>query len=237
MVSKAICYHLPVYLYYLYVVTYDFVNIEHGSSGYGGKFKFLTVWNEVFQLLYFGIATLNDFCGSDVRPSHLNSKDVQGRKSILQKLRDMLLASVIFPAGMFVVCTFWGIYAVDRELIFPKKLDGLIPVWLNHALHTFILPLLLVELAIVYHQFPRKRTGLSVLFTFALAYLIWILWIAYVSDFWVYPVLKVMHAHHRVVFIGTLLVFFSVLYLIGDFLNQILWGKEIQAGVMEMKKK
>ncbi|XP_069106287.1 androgen-induced gene 1 protein-like isoform X2 [Argopecten irradians] len=189
--------------------------------------------NQVFQLLYFGIATLNDFCGSDVRPS----KEPQGRKSFLQKLRDILLASVTFPAGVFVVCTFWGIYAVDRELIYPKRLDKLIPVWLNHALHTFVLPLLLVELAVVYHQFPRKRIGLGILSTFSLAYLIWILWIAYVSDFWVYPVLKVMHGHHRVIFIGTLLVFFSFLYLIGDFFNRILWGKEVQVSGEKMKMK
>ncbi|XP_060072654.1 androgen-induced gene 1 protein-like [Ylistrum balloti] len=201
MVSKAICYHLPVYLYYLYVVTYDFVNIEHGRGGYGGKLKFLTVWNEIFQMLYFGIATLNDFCGSDIRPSH--ARDVQGRKSVLQKLRDIALASVIFPAGT----------------------------------HTFILPLMFVELTLVYHQFPRKRTGLAILFTFALAYLCWILWIAYVADFWVYPVLKVMHVHQRVIFIGALLVFFAFLYLIGEFLNQILWGKEIKAYVNEVKKK
>jgi len=34
----------------------------------------------------------------------------------------------------FVVLTFWGIYAVDRELVFPKALDGIIPSWLNHVM-------------------------------------------------------------------------------------------------------
>ena len=34
----------------------------------------------------------------------------------------------------FVSATFWGIYSVDRELIFPKVYDELIPPWLNHAL-------------------------------------------------------------------------------------------------------
>ncbi|XP_021341170.1 androgen-induced gene 1 protein-like [Mizuhopecten yessoensis] len=234
MVSKAICYHLPVFLYYLYVVMYDFVNNNHGRGRYGGRLQFLTVWNEILQTLYFGIATLNDFCGSDVRPSH--SKDIQGRKSVLQKLRDILLASVVFPAGTFVVCTFWGIYAVDRELISPKSLDGLIPVWINHALHTFVLPLLIVELAIVYHQFPRKRTGLAIVVIFALAYLIWILWIAYVTDFWVYPFLKVMPAYYRVIWIGAFMVFFPFLYLIGDFINKTLWGKDTRAGLMKMKR-
>jgi len=30
--------------------------------------------------------------------------------------------------------TFWAIYAVDRELVFPKSLDGIIPVWQNHVM-------------------------------------------------------------------------------------------------------
>jgi len=45
--SKLIIFHLPAYLYYLYVVVYDLVNIEEGSSGFGGKFKYLTIWNAV----------------------------------------------------------------------------------------------------------------------------------------------------------------------------------------------
>lgn len=33
-----------------------------------------------------------------------------------------------------VVLTFWGIYAVDRELIFPRVLDKIIPASHNHIL-------------------------------------------------------------------------------------------------------
>jgi len=39
----------------------------------------------------------------------------------------------------FVVMTFWGIYAVDRELVYPKHLDALIPQWLNHSMVCFTL--------------------------------------------------------------------------------------------------
>lgn len=34
----------------------------------------------------------------------------------------------------FVVMTFWILYAVDRELVYPKHLDNIIPSWLNHML-------------------------------------------------------------------------------------------------------
>lgn len=41
----------------------------------------------------------------------------------------------------FVVLTFWGIYAIDRELVYPKALDKVIPSWLNHimVIYTYIL--------------------------------------------------------------------------------------------------
>lgn len=29
---------------------------------------------------------------------------------------------------------FWLIYAVDRELVYPKQLDAIIPMWLNHVM-------------------------------------------------------------------------------------------------------
>ena len=34
----------------------------------------------------------------------------------------------------FVVITFWGIYVVDRELVYPERLDKIIPTWLNHVM-------------------------------------------------------------------------------------------------------
>lgn len=34
----------------------------------------------------------------------------------------------------FVFTSFWSIYAYDRELVFPKVLDDIIPTWLNHAM-------------------------------------------------------------------------------------------------------
>ena len=34
----------------------------------------------------------------------------------------------------FVSATFWGIYMIDRNLIFPVAMDAIIPPWLNHLL-------------------------------------------------------------------------------------------------------
>ena len=48
---------------------------------------------QILQTLYFGISTANDLCGSNVRPSH------KGHRSRLQRWRDNLLATLVFPVG------------------------------------------------------------------------------------------------------------------------------------------
>jgi hypothetical protein len=42
---------------------------------------------------------------------------------------------------MFVATMFWAIYSIDRELVFPVSLDKYFPVYVNHILHTTVLPL------------------------------------------------------------------------------------------------
>lgn len=34
----------------------------------------------------------------------------------------------------FVSISFWTLYTYNRELVYPKSLDGVIPLWLNHAM-------------------------------------------------------------------------------------------------------
>lgn len=228
-------YHLPVYILYVFSLTYDIVNVDIGWEDYGGKFKFLTFLNCCIQTLYFGLTVINDLCGSNTRPS-----DKTANKSSLQRFRDFFLATIVFPVGLFVVMTFWGIYAVDRELVYPKALDKVIPPWLNHIMHTTILPFLLVEKYIAYHQYPSRKTGIATMLFFALLYLTWILWIAFHANIWVYPILKVLQPHQRAVFIIVLLFLFVSLYLLGEAINKFFWGKErsmVQAKQVKITQK
>lgn len=52
-----------------------------------------------------------------------------------------------------------------------------------------------------------------------------ILWVAYYANIWVYPILKVLQPHQKVVFILAMLVLFVFLYLLGEFINKTIWGK------------
>eukprot|EP00061_Rhincodon_typus_P015954 g43910.t1 len=88
--------------------------------------------------------------------------------------------------------SFWILYAYDRELVYPEQLDKIIPTWLNHAMHTVVLVLLMLELFVVQHRWPNHKGCLAVLVTFCSSYLLWVLWIQHRSSIWVYPILEVL---------------------------------------------
>ncbi|BFZ21243.1 hypothetical protein BsWGS_24282 [Bradybaena similaris] len=217
--------HLIIFVVDAVSVYYDLVIIDIGRFGFGGKFKYLTVWNICFQTLYFGICLVNDFYGNEKAPLE------HSRRSKLQKYRDFLHSTVAFPMGMFVVVTFWLLYAVDRELVFPKRLDAIIPLWLNHVLHTTVMPFLLLDKFLIYHHHPRRHVGILATGGVALAYLSWILFIAYYDNFWVYPILEVLQTSERAVFIFVCAMFFASNYIVGESITTFLWRKDLHKKV------
>jgi hypothetical protein len=69
--------------------------------------------------------------------------------------------------------TFWGLYAVNRELVFPRILDDYFPGWLNHVMHTHIVGFAALEMAITCRKYPKRSQGLAGLLGFMLVYLSW----------------------------------------------------------------
>ncbi|XP_052236868.1 androgen-induced gene 1 protein-like isoform X1 [Dreissena polymorpha] len=235
-----LCVHAVCLASYVYTLYFSLRYIGEGDEpyvylfsyrGFAGKFKYMTFLNVLLQTFYFGLSLLNDLTGSYVKPS-----DNGGRKSKLQSFLDVVLASLAYPIGVFVVMTFWAIYAVDRELVYPKVLDALIPQWLNHAMHTTVLPFLLIEQYVVFHDYPARSKGISILLAFGFAYLCWILWIAYYADLWVYPILQLMETHQRAIFFLVLLAFFITIYILGEVINKALWRKEYACKVQQKRK-
>lgn len=138
-----------------------------------------------------------------------------------------MLACLAFPVSMFVGLTFWGIFFVDRELVFPKALDEFFPNWLNHAMHTNIMVFILIELFMFCRKYPTRKLGLTVLLVFKLIYLIWIHIIYSYSGMWVYPILQVLNWPLRIVFFILLMSLDVVLYVAGEKLNTVFWSKKL----------
>ncbi|XP_018575490.1 androgen-dependent TFPI-regulating protein-like [Anoplophora glabripennis] len=127
------------------------------------RFHFFTVWNFMLQILFLLTAVLDE-------TSKLLDLPVLTRKR-LGRTRAFLFNTLVFPCSLLVVTIFWTIWHIDRELVLPKILDKVFPLWLNHVMHTIILVPLAVELALPKrYNFVRFENAAATLVLYALFY-------------------------------------------------------------------
>lgn len=148
-----------------------------------------------------------------------------------------ILPTLAFPLAMFVGLTFWGLYAIDRELIFPEILDTYFPMWLNHLMHTNIMLFTLLELLTSYRKYPSRKVGLSILVGFMLTYLVWIHYLYAHTNKWVYPVLNVLNLPGRIIFFVSNLAITIAVYVLGEKINSIRWDRHDNTKTKSKKQK
>jgi len=217
-------FHLVAASNFAFTIYYDVWLLElpdhyvKNVNPFAGRWKYLTFWNLVLQLVYFSHCVLNDVFGT--------SSLIKRERVYMQQVRDFIFGSLAFPLALFVALTFWGIWAVDRELVFPAALDSFFPSWLNHLMHSSIVPFTFIEMLIVPKLYPSRRSALFGLATLMLGYLAWVFYIAFRTNFWVYPILEVLDWNYRLLFITILMVFSSILYFTGEKLHSTIWDKK-----------
>nr|XP_020659995.1 androgen-induced gene 1 protein-like isoform X1 [Pogona vitticeps] len=186
---------------------------------YGGHWKHLTFLNQVLQTLLYILCAIIEGVALCI-PSKERTVS-----SVLLPIRDFIFSVYVFPVGLFVAVAFWGLFAYDRELVYPKELDDINPSWLNHTMHTTILPLLFIEMVICVHKYPDRFKGILGLSFFAFTYLIWVLWVHHVSGIWAYPILGVLSPCGIVGFFFVALAIMIMFYFIGEQLTKWLWAR------------
>nr|CAH7751174.1 unnamed protein product [Callosobruchus chinensis] len=221
-------FHFGVAAHYWFGCWYDWNHViipKHihnmgDSFGFSGKFKFLTFWNACLQSVFFTICFLNDIIGTN--------ENIPKKTPQIRKLKDTILCTLAFPISMFVGLSFWGIYMLDRELIFPKAISPYFPTWLNHLMHTHIVVTILIEMFLSCCRYPSRKRGLTILTTVMVSYLVWLLVIYFNTGIWVYPILAVLNVPLKAVFfIGNLGVS-HMLYMLGEAINKAVWGNEFK---------
>ncbi|KAI1883195.1 hypothetical protein AGOR_G00242710 [Albula goreensis] len=165
-------------------------------------------------MVFFGLATVNDFQSS-------LGKQVAKQ---LNLCKDLLFSVFAFPVGMFVVLIFWAIYTYDRQLVYPASMDEFFPPWMNHAMHTLVLPLCMGELVLQPHAFPKARNGLAALTIVGLAYLSWVIWVYLTVGIWVYPLLGLLSTPGLLGFFFCNMSIVTLFYILGQILNKKIWG-------------
>ncbi|CAL4131304.1 unnamed protein product [Meganyctiphanes norvegica] len=192
--------------------------LEKAGFAQLNPFKFLTFWDMLIQSIYFSLAFLNDVVGS--------STISRRKQSRLQRIRDFFFSSIVFTCAAIVTICFWGLYAVDRNLIFPESLDTWFPSWVNHNIHTAPLFGVLLEMWLVPHSYPKRSKGLIAVCSFGASYLGFLLYTTWASGMWTYPVLEKLTMWWRVSFLACAYAGVCFFYICGEYLNQFIWEKD-----------
>ncbi|XP_068135610.1 androgen-induced gene 1 protein isoform X1 [Hyperolius riggenbachi] len=202
---------------------------------YGGSWKFLTFIDLVIQAVFFGICVLSDVSCLLTKGSDSLEQERQLKKLI--SLRDWMMAVLAFPVGVFVVTMFWALYIYDRELVYPKLLDNFIPPWLNHGMHTTVLPFILTEMRTAHHQYPSRKCGLTIISCFTVSYILWVCWVHHVTGIWVYPLLEYISPAAKIFFFFLVTLIINAYYILGEKLNSYIWDLELSIEAVEKRMK
>nr|XP_054775500.1 androgen-induced gene 1 protein-like [Lytechinus pictus] len=215
----ATIFHFVAFAYYCYVYAYYKMEVDlklpHHNS-FGGDLKFLTVWCTLFQILYFFVCCVTDLI--------LTSGSRTRIGQTFLGLRDWFYCSVAFPITLLVGLMYWGIYAIDRELIYPVRIQDVYPMWLSHCMHTYIVFIMLLEAYLLKHKQPSRKSGMLGLLVVGLSYLLWMLYLGFVKGLWVYPFLRELEGIYFVIFVLVTASFLAALYFAAERCN-LVFGK------------
>ncbi|XP_016009814.2 androgen-dependent TFPI-regulating protein [Rousettus aegyptiacus] len=212
-------YHFFVLSWYIFIIYYIYqlkVDIQKQSIlPKGQQWQYATFINLFLQTIFYGVACLEDVL-----------RRIKGKKDIkfITAFRDLLFTSLGFPVSTIIFLLFWSLFLYDREVVYPKNLDYIIPVWLNHAMHTSILPFSLIEVIFRPYCYPQKKKGLSILTIVFLAYISRLLWFYSQTGIWLYPIFGKLSPISIAVFLSISYIFTIGTYLLGEKLNHWKWG-------------
>lgn len=154
------------------------------------------------------------------------------KTSTIRALKDIIF-SLAFPLAFYVAIAFWTIYTLYKELILPDHVEKIFPLWMNHVMHTLIVPFVIIELIVTPKSYPSKSVGITFSFFVVFCYLS-LLAVAFIKGgTMVYPVLNAMNWTVKIGFVCLSIVGGLGVYIIGEKLNYLIHG----SGVGKIKTK
>ena len=212
------------------LIIYRLTAIDHLNDGFGGIFRFLTIWNFTLQAFYFGLCLLTDLVEGEKPPGE--------KRGMLQHCRD-LLHSILFSMTFHVVLGYWSIYAIDPQLIDipnPQR-PGFrpTPFWFkNWIMHSEVIIFMLLDKWMSFHRYPRRLYGCLATLCLASLYTLWFVFQSWYANYWSYAFVKKLDVTPRVfVYIGGTSVFIPW-YLLGEAITKLIWRKQISRITMNI---
>ncbi|CAH2083915.1 unnamed protein product [Euphydryas editha] len=173
-----------------------------------------------FQIIFLGLSLVHDILEwLDMTEGKLATK--------IKYWRDVLFSGMVVPYTLFVTSMFWTVYAIDRELVFPKVYDTVVPWWFNQCVHTNITIVIVIETLLQARRKPTdRRLEITLFWVIAIVYAVVYYTIYFVTGRWLYQVFGVMNWWQ--VCLYQLLIWGSsyVFYLIQFPINRLIHGRE-----------
>ncbi|XP_050520471.1 androgen-dependent TFPI-regulating protein-like isoform X3 [Daktulosphaira vitifoliae] len=184
------------------------------------RFRYLTNWNLTMQLLFFLKCLINDAMIILYGPNWL------GIGNKFKMVMSAFFASIILPSAIYISISFWILFAINREYLYPRIIDEVIPFWHNHGMHTFILPIALVELFTTKHSFLSPITLVKILYSYLLLYLVVVFETYVETGRWLYPLFSKFSAPISVAILLTMLFFYTISIYVGILIHKLYWGSD-----------
>ncbi|XP_054269413.1 androgen-dependent TFPI-regulating protein-like [Macrosteles quadrilineatus] len=190
--------------------------------------RYLTNWTFTLQTIYFLVALVEDVLSVFKGQERLKDK--------VNKFKNYFFTVLVAPMALLVSIVFWGIWSVDRNLIFPTVLDKYLPPWINHSLHTTTSVVVLLEMYLCFHKYPSFKPALLGITLYLLCYSVCLMLTYYQSGAWLYPVFKTLNWTLRITFCLATYVLAIALYGAQYFLNKVFWDEKAATKKAPKKK-
>ncbi|CAJ0597437.1 unnamed protein product [Cylicocyclus nassatus] len=116
---------------------------------------------------------------------------------------DFSFYCTIFPVAVVTCALFWGLYAINPELVMPEWIARLIPQWLNHVTHTLPVIYVFFDLLTIRRSPPSHGKSLQMAVLHVVVYFLIIIAVRIFDGYWLYPLLEILPWE---AFIGTFVV-------------------------------
>ncbi|XP_077299005.1 androgen-dependent TFPI-regulating protein-like [Arctopsyche grandis] len=183
------------------------------------KILFFSSWNFAIQMIFLMMAFICDI----VKTKTQNGSKVNVSYETMSKLasiRDFIFTTFVFPLSIFVGTCFWATYHIDRELVMPKEWDLVVPSYMNHAIHTNIIPIVILEMIIATKKVPNNHTkSLFCLGSITIVYFACFLCTYFVTGRWIYVLFKMFNWTQRMLSFIVIYGSVHIFYYMGWFAN------------------
>ena len=205
---------------------------------YGGQWKYMSHWllyaNALYTVYALIVDIYNIITGYTCRPMEKDERPLPVR------IRDEIFNTICFPFGVGHTLIFAVLTKANTgffvSLINRRKED--LTAYYMMYLHVFPLVFCFLETVMTYHKSNRNRKqSMKISVITSLAFIAWVLCVAYFGSYWSYPFLRRASVAVRILCFVLYPLITAGCYILGEKVTEKLWMSVADVHHMEVQEK